>query len=137
MTNEQQIWTGTSGEVWLNNTDRLLKVQKFSFTQTNQWEDVNDTDNFAKQRRLVGVELTGEITKYKTDFAFNEVMAQYKDRKQPAISLTGKVENVDTGETKRISITDVTFDGLDLIAFEKGTVNQDTLNFTAGDYEYL
>ena len=55
MSNEQQIWTGSNGEVWLNNTDKLLRVSKFTFTQTNVYEDVDDTDAFAKQRRLVGV----------------------------------------------------------------------------------
>lgn len=137
MANEQEIWTGSSGELWLNNTDRLARVQSFSFKQANKWEDVDDTDSFATQKRLVGVELSGEIVKFKTDFAFNDIMEQYKNKKQPPISLTGKVENPDTGETRRISITDVTFGDLDLLAFEKGKVNQDTIPFNAGGYEYL
>lgn len=137
MTNEQQIWTGTSGELWLNNTDRLARVQSFTFKQTNKFEDIDDTDSFATQKRLVGVELSGEIVKFKTDFAFNDIMEQYKNRKQPSISLTGKVENVDTGETKRISITDVTLSDMDLLAFEKGKVNQDNIPYNAGGYEYL
>lgn len=137
MANEQQIWTGTSGELWLNNTDRLARVQSFTFKQTNKFEDIDDTDSFATQKRLVGVELSGEIVKFKTDFAFNDIMEQYKNRKQPSISLTGKVENVDTGETKRISITDVTLSDMDLLAFEKGKVNQDNIPYNAGGYEYL
>lgn len=137
MANEQQIWTGTSGELWLNNTDRLARVQSFTFKQSNKFEDVDDTDSFATQKRLVGVELSGEIVKFKTDFAFNDIMEQYKNRKQPSITLTGKVENVDTGETKRISITDVTISDMDLLAFEKGKVNQDNIPYNAGGYEYL
>ena len=137
MANEQQIWTGTSGELWLNNTDRLARVQNFTFKQTNKFEDIDDTDSFATQKRLVGVELSGEIIKFKTDFAFNDIMEQYKNRKQPSISLTGKVENVDTGETKRISITDVTISDMDLLKFEKGKTTQDTIPYNAGDYEYL
>lgn len=137
MANEQEIWTGTSGELWLNNTERLARVQSFTFKQTNKWEDVDDTDSFATQKRLVGVELSGEIVKFKTDFAFNEIMEQYKNRKQPNITLTGKVENVDTGESKRISITDVTLGDLDLLKFEKGKVTQDTIPYNAGGYDYL
>ena len=64
-------------------------------------------------------------------------MEQYKDRKQPNITLTGKVENVDTGESKRISITDVTLGDLDLLKFEKGKVTQDTIPYNAGGYDYL
>lgn len=137
MANENQIWTGSVGEVWLNNTDKLMKVQKFTFKQSVKTEDVDDTDSFATQKRVVGIELSGEITKYKVDFAFNEIFEKYKNKQQPQISLVGKIENPDTGETKRISITDIVFSELDLFAFEKGKVTQDVIAFSAGDYEYL
>ena len=137
MTNENQIWTGSCGELWLNNTDRIARVQSFTFKQTNKFEDIDDTDSFATQKRLVGIELSGEIVRFKTDFAFNDIMEQYKNRKQPSISLTGKVENADTGETKRISITDVTISDIDLLKFEKGKATQDTIPYNAGNYEYI
>lgn len=137
MADEQQIWTGSQGEVWLNNTDKMLKVLKFTFTQTNNYEDVDTTDSFAKQRRLIGCELSGEITQYKVDFAYNDIMERYKDGIQPSVSLVGKVRNPDTGEEKRISITDITFNGGDIFGFEKGKANQDTIGFRAGNYEYL
>ena len=137
MANEQQIFTGSKGEIWLNNTDRLMKVQKFTFTQTNNFEDVEDTDSFAKQRRLVGCELSGEITQYKLDFKYNELMEKYKNGTQPYITLVAKMKNVDTGIEKRVSITDVTLNGGDIFGWEKGKVNQDVIGFNAGDYEYL
>lgn len=137
MANENQIWTGSSGELWLNNKDKIAKVQKFTFKQTNKYESVDDTDSFATGQRLVGVELSGEITAYKTSFAFNDIMEQYKGKQQPTLSLVGKVQNVDTGETKTIAIADVTFTEMTLIEFEKGKVNQDILPFNAGDYKYL
>ena len=64
-------------------------------------------------------------------------MEQYKNKQQPTLSLVGKITNNDTGETKRISITDVTFTELTLFEFEKGKVNQDVVPFNAGDYKYL
>lgn len=137
MSDEQQIWTGSQGEVWLNNTDRLMKVQKFTFTQTNNYEDVDTTDSFTKQRRLVGCELTGEITQFKVNFAYNELMEKYKNGIQPYVTLVGKVRNPDTGEEKRISIADITLNGGDIFGFEKGKVTQDTIGFSAGNYEYL
>lgn len=137
MANENQIWTGSCGELWLNNKDKLAKVQKFTFKQTNKFVDIDDTDSFAVGKRLVGCELSGEITKYKVDFAFNDIMEQYKNKQQPVLTLIGKIENVDTGETKRISITDVTFSELSLFEFEKGKENQDIIPFNAGDYKYL
>lgn len=133
----QEIWTGTDGEIWLNNTDRLGNVQKFSLKQTNKYEDVDDTDNFATKKRLVGVELTGELTKFKTDFAFKEIMTKYKNKTQSEISLTGSWTNNDTGETKRISITGITLDGMDIFAFEKGKVSQDNLTYSATDYDFI
>ena len=121
----------------MNNTDKLARVQKFSFKQTNKFEDIDDTDSFSTQKRLVGVEFSGEISQYKTSFAFNEIMEKYAKGTQPTISLVGKVLNADTGETKRISITDVNIGDMDLLQFEKGKTTQDTIPFTAGGYEYL
>ena len=137
MANENQIWTGSVGEVWLNNTDKLLRVQKFTFKQSVKTEDVDDTDSFAVQKRVVGIELSGEITKYKVDFAFNDIFEKYKNKEQPTISLVAKVENPDTGETRRISINSIVFSDFDIFGFEKGKVTQDTLAFSAGNYEYL
>lgn len=131
------VWTGSSGELWLNNTERLLRVQKFSFKQTNKYEQIDDTDNFATQERLVGVELSGEITKFKVDFGINDIFEKNKNKQQVDLTLTGKIENPDTGETKRISITGVTLQDFELFGFEKGKVNQDTITFNATDYSYL
>ena len=131
------VWTGSDGEIWLNNTDRLGNVQKFSLKQTNKFEDVDDTDSYVTKKRIVGVELTGELTKFKTDFAFEEIMTKYKNKTQPEISLTGSWTNNDTGETKRISITGITLDGMDIFAFEKGKVNQDNLTYSATDYDFI
>ena len=137
MPGENQIWNGTNGELWLNNADKIVKVQKFTFKQTNKYEAVDSTDSFATQQRLVGVELSGEITKYKTDFKFNEIMEKYAKGIQPDVSLVGKITNPDTGETKRVSITGITIGDMDLFAFEKGKTTQDVIPFNAGDYEYL
>ncbi len=136
-TNVANIWTGTKGELWANNTDKVARVAKFTFKQTNKYEDVDDTDNFATQKRLVGCELSGELEKLKTDFAFNEIMQRYSKGEQPELSFVAKATNVDTGETKRISITGITFSDMEIFAFEKGKVNRDSIPFSAGGYEYL
>lgn len=133
----EEIWTGADGEVWLNNTDRLGNVQKVTLKQTNKFEDVDDVDNFSTKKRLVGVELTGELVKFKTDFAFEEIMKKYKNKTQPEISLVARLTNNDTGETKRISISGITLDGMDIFSFEKGKVNQDNISFSAVDYDFV
>lgn len=137
MPGENQIWNGTSGELWLNNTHKLVKIQKFTFKQSNKYEAVDTTDDIATQQRLVGVELSGEITKYKTDFKFNELMEKYARGLQPDISIIAKMTNHDTGETKRMSITDITLGDMDLFAFEKGKTSQDVIPFNAGRYEFI
>jgi len=136
-TNVNTVFTGSSGELWLNNTDKILKVQKFSFKQTNKYEEVDTTDSFATAERLVGCSLSGEITKFQVDFAIADIMESYKNKTQPDITLVGKIENPDTGVTRRISITGVTLQDMDIFAFEKGKTNQETIPFNATDYEYL
>mgnify|MGYP003296853799 CR=1 FL=1 len=136
-TNVNTIFNGSNGELWLNNADKLLKVSKFTFKQTNSYAEVDVTDNFAKQERLVGCSLSGEITKFQVDFAIADIMKQYKDGKQPDITLVGRVENPDTGVARRISITGITLQDMDIFAFEKGQANQDVIPFNASDYEYI
>lgn len=136
-TNVNTVFTGSNGELWLNNTDKLLKVQKFTFKQTNKFEEVDTTDVFATAERLVGCSLSGEITKFQVDFAIADIMEKYKNGNQPDITLVGKVVNPDTGASRRISINGVTLQDMDIFAFEKSKVNQETIPFNATDYEYL
>jgi len=136
-TNVNTVFTGSSGELWLNNTDKLLKVQKFTFKQTNKYEEVDTTDIFATAERLVGCSLSGEITKFQVDFAIADIMEKYKNGAQPDITLVGKIVNPDTGASRRISITGVTLQDMDIFAFEKSKTNQETIPFNATDYEYL
>ena len=136
-TNVNTVFTGSNGELWLNNSDKLLKVQKFTFKQTNKYEEVDTTDLFASAERLVGCSLSGEITKFQVDFAIADIMEKYKNGTQPDISLVGRIENPDTGASRRISITGITLQDLDIFAFEKGKTNQETIAFNATDYEYL
>lgn len=136
-TNVNTIFNGSVGEVWINNTDKLLKVQKFTFKQTNKYEETDTTDVFATAERLVGCSLSGEITKYQVDFGIADIMEKYKNMQQVELSLVAKIENPDTGDQRRISITGITLQDMDIFGFEKGKTAQDVITFNATDYQYI
>lgn len=126
---------GTDGRLWINNTP-CATIQSFVLHQTNVYEDVNKAGQKTKSRRVVGIELTGTITKYKTDNTMVGLMQDYKDGDTPEIKLIALLENPKTGMMQRATIKGVTFGEMDLINFEQKVLAREEIPFEAEDYKY-
>lgn len=126
---------GTDGRLWINDTP-CATIQSFVLHQTNVYEDVNKAGQKTKSRRVVGIELTGTITKYKTDNTMVGLMQDYKDRDTPEIKLIALLENPKTGMMQRATIKGVTFGEMDLINFEQKVLAREEIPFEAEDYKY-
>ncbi len=126
---------GTDGRLWINDTP-CATIQSFVLHQTNVYEDVNKAGQKTKSRRVVGIELTGTITKYKTDNTMVGLMQDYKDGDTPEIKLIALLENPKTGMMQRATIKGVTFGEMDLINFEQKVLAREEIPFEAEDYKY-
>ncbi len=126
---------GTDGRLWINDTP-CATIQSFVLHQTNVYEDVNKSGQMTKSRRVVGIELTGTITKYKTDNTMVALMQDYKDGDTPEIKLIALLENPKTGMMQRATIKGVTFGEMDLINFEQKVLAREEIPFEAEDYKY-
>ncbi len=126
---------GTDGRLWINDTP-CATVQSFVLHQTNVYEDINKAGQLTKSRRVVGIELTGTISKLKIDNTMSALMEEYKNGDTPEIKLIGLMQNAKTGMMQRAVIKGVTFGEMDLINFEQKVVAKEEIPFEAEDYYY-
>lgn len=137
---EKSIFNGTNGTLWMS-TDteevEITSVQSFSMTQTNEFEEYNSPNEYGKYQRFLGYTLAGNISKYKVDNKFINVLAEYAKGNQPDIYLIGKVENASTGKLQRIKFSNVTIDSGDLINFEQKVATKEEIPVKAAKYEFL
>ena len=143
MTNTLQannIFNGTDGAVWISTDDQVLKIgsmKTFTLKQKNIYSDIDESESITKKRKLVGVELTGELTKWKIDNTFVKIFEQYKNGDQPDISIISKAYNNNTNKVQRVKISGVTFDELNLIDLAQKTPTEESLPYACEDYEWL
>ena len=133
--NTNETLNGTDGRLWINDTP-CATVQSFVLHQTNVYEDINKAGQLTKSRRVVGIELTGTISKLKVDNTMSALMEEYKNGDTPEIKLIGLMQNTKTGMMQRAVIKGVTFGEMDLINFEQKVVAKEEIPFEAEDYYY-
>ncbi len=134
------IFNGTDGAVWITTDEQEVKVgsmKTFTLKQTNTYEDIDVSEVMTKKRKLVGVELTGEFTKFKVDNTFINIMSKYKDGDQPDISFVGKAYNNSTGKMQRVKVIGVTFDEGILIDLQPKKAIEESLPYSCEDYEWI
>ena len=134
------IFNGTDGAVWVTTDEQEVKVgsmKTLSLKQTNVYEDVDVSESMTKKRKLVGVELTGEFTKFKVDNTFINIFSKYKDGEQPDISIVAKAYNENTGRVQRVKIIGVTFDELLLTDLQQKKAIEESLPFGCEDYDWI
>lgn len=133
--NTNETLNGSDGRLWINDTP-CATVQSFVLHQTNVYEDINKAGQLTKSRRVVGIELSGTISKLKVDNTLSALMEEYKNGDTPEIKLIGLMQNAKTGMMQRAVIKGVTFGEMDLINFEQKVVAKEEIPFEAEDYYY-
>lgn len=136
----KEIFNGTDGAVWITTDTQEVKVgsmKTFTLKQANVYEDIDESESYTKKRKLMGVELTGEFTKWKIDNSFINIFEQYKNGNQPDISIVGKAYNNNTNKVQRVKVVGVTFDELNLIDLAQKTPTEESLPYACEDYEWL
>jgi len=133
--NTNETLNGTDGKLWINDT-LCASIKSFTLKQKNVFETIDKAGQLTTSRRLVGIELTGTISKFKIDNSIAGIMKEYADGNAPEIKLIGLLENKTTGLMQRAIIKGVTFDELDLINFEQKKVIVEDIPYEAESYSY-
>ena len=125
----------TDGRLWINDT-LCASFQSFTLHQNNVYEDINKAGQLSKSRRLVGIDLTGTISKLKVDNTMAAIMEEYKNGDTPEIKLIGLMQNPKTGLMQRAVIKGVTFGEMDIFNIEQKVVVKEEIPFEAEDDYY-
>ncbi len=136
----KKIFNGTDGAVWITTETEEVKVgsmKTFSLKQTNTYEDIDVSESMTKKRKLIGVELSGELTKFKIDSTFINIFQQYKNGDQPDISFVGKAYNNNTDKMQMVKVTGITFDELVLVDLQQKKAIEESIPYAAEDYEWI
>ncbi|MBO5869607.1 MAG: hypothetical protein J6Q89_02540 [Clostridia bacterium] len=133
--NTNETLNGTDGKLWINDT-LCASIKSFTLKQKNVFETIDKAGQLTSSRRLVGIELTGTISKFKIDNSIAGIMKEYADGNPPEIKLIGLLENKTTGLIQRAIIKGVTFDELDIINFEQKKVIVEDIPYEAESYSY-
>ena len=136
----KKVFNGTDGAVWITTETEEVKVgsmKTFSLKQTNTYEDIDVSESMTKKRKLIGVELSGELTKFKIDSTFINIFQQYKNGDQPDISFVGKAYNNNTDKMQMVKVTGITFDELVLVDLQQKKAIEESIPYAAEDYEWI
>ena len=134
------IFNGTDGAIWITTATQEIKIgsmKTFSLKQKNVFANTDESESLSTKRKLVGIELTGELTKWKIDSTFVNIFEQYKNGEQPEISFVGKAYNNNTGKVQRVRVINVTIDELNLIDLAQKTPTEESLPYACEDYDWI
>jgi len=132
-----KIIRGSFGRLWVNGK-LMANVKSFECKATLQYEELNVNNNLAKQQRYLGYSVAGTMTLHKVDsFTATLLKSGIKTGSLPSIKMVARLADPDSAGAERIEIFNVSFDELTLMHFENNTVEEESVPFKAGGFEYL
>ncbi|QSB10444.1 phage tail tube protein [Lysinibacillus fusiformis] len=128
---------GTFGTLWVNK-EKWMDVESFEATVNFDFEDSNMCEDLATHKKLMGWNGEGTITVKKVYSRGAQLMGEAaKTGIIPDIELIGKLADPDAYGSERVSISEVTFNSMTLMKFEKKTKMEEELPFNFADYDFL
>ena len=132
-------WNGSHGKIWWDGLE-IFEVVSFEATVTADRDDVYC--GMDKDSKIVSLTGEGTITiRNVINRNFNRLLEAYKAGKDPRSTLIGLIDDPDAvdGQKERISISNVWFNELQIMQFEKASVVEKELSFgfTPSDSVYI
>ncbi|MBM6824789.1 phage tail tube protein [Veillonella magna] len=132
-------WNGNHGRVWWDG-ELLFEISKFEAKVTAEREDVyigNSIDS-----KITGLKGEGTLTiRSVINRNINAYLEEWKAGRDPRATLVGLLADPDAvgGQNERISLDNVWFNELLLLAFEKGKVveKEFSFGFTPEDAQFI
>jgi hypothetical protein len=133
--NDEQIWLGTWGQVWVDG-ELLAEAKAFRAEVNINYEDVSRTRNLMKGKKMTGLEGEGEITLHKvSSFILSKVSADLKKGIVPDITIESSINDPNGIGEERIAVKHVKFEKATLADWEHEKVGEESYSFTFSDYE--
>lgn len=138
MTNKgNRVLSGSEGEAWIG-TELLGDLKSIELKVTGQFEDIEFCGDYATYSKYVGWNGEGSITLQKIYSRGLKLMAEaFKTGIMPEVKIITKLTDKSTGQSERVSVSDVVFTEFTLAKFEtKGPIEEE-LPLKFSDYEIL
>lgn len=132
----QEVINGTFGHLWVNG-EIVAEVKSFQVKLDLTWEEVSMADRLTPGRKLIGADISGELTLHKVDSKFQKMYKNAINGEVPDIEFIGAVEDPQAKGAERIMLEEVIFTSLDLMKYEMKTLTEQSLPFNAANYDYL
>lgn len=132
-----KILRGSFGRAWINGIN-FANIKSFEAKVSFEYEEVDAGEDLGKHQRLIGYTVDGTIVLHKIN---SEIPRLLKD-----IPITGDVPDVKIIVTlddpsaygaERVELTEVTFDEMMLLKFERKALVEEELPFKAASYRFL
>lgn len=135
--NTNKVISGTHGKVWVG-SDKMSNVKSFEAKLQPEYEDVVVSEKLSKGKRYMGYSLAGTMTLHKIDSYIAALVAEgFRSGTLPDVTIVAALEDPAAYGYERVQLTGVKFDELTLLAFETGSLTEESVPFTAEDFAYL
>lgn len=134
-----KIMNGTYGSVYDANGNWLTNVKSFEAKVEISKEEIKRAGTRWVGHKVTGLKGTGSMTGYKITTSLIESIGQVADDTKGAFvtELQGKIADPENGGTVRVRLKNVTFDNIDLMKYEVGSIIEQETNFTFSEYVLL
>lgn len=133
----KNVINGKFGKVWWDG-ELIAELDGFEVKLTANREEVPMMGEMAPDSKLTGVTLEGTL-KFKKMYsrAQKKLAKAFMEGKDPRSQIVASLDDPDAFGAERISLENVWFNEVTLMAFENGTLGQEEVPFGLTDFDFL
>lgn len=137
MFDDNKFLKGTSGEVFLNNTN-LLEINKINIKMTGQYEDFSPVGDYCSHHVYVGYDGEGTLEGARINTMIDaDLIAAYQNGTTPDYKIVANLTNPNTGKTESYMVTGVQFTEISPMDWEAKKLATRSMPFTFTEIKVL
>lgn len=137
MFDDNKFLKGTSGEVFLNNTN-LLEINKINIKMTGQYEDFSPVGDYCSHHIYVGYDGEGTLEGARINTMIDaDLIAAYQNGTTPDYKIVANLTNPNTGKTESYMVTGVQFTEISPMDWEAKKLATRSMPFTFTEIKVL
>lgn len=137
MFDDNKFLKGTSGEVFLNNTN-LLEINKINIKMKGQYEDFSPVGDYCSHHIYVGYDGEGTLEGARINTMIDaDLIAAYQNGTTPDYKIVANLTNPNTGKTESYMVTGVQFTEISPMDWEAKKLATRSMPFTFTEIKVL
>ncbi|MDO4301923.1 MAG: phage tail tube protein [Clostridia bacterium] len=137
MFDDNKFLKGTSGEVFLNNTN-LFEINKINIKMTGQYEDFSPVGDYCSHHVYVGYDGEGTLEGARINTMIDaDLISAYQNGITPDYKIVANLTNPNTGKTESYMVTGVQFTEISPMDWEAKKLVTRSMPFTFTEIKVL